>query len=217
MTIRAFGWTEAYKSKNLRLLDSSQKPYYLLLCIQRWLTLVLDLTVAGLAILLITLAVFLRSKVSAGLLGVAFVQVTNLGMTLAHLITFWTSLETSLGAVARIKSFSEDTPNELISREDADPGAAWPSLGHLTFEGVSASYGYVKNAVIPVSSTDRNRLDTAPVLNNISMSILPGQKIGICGRTGRSADLQLSPLAETLTTTIVVKAHSSHPSSAWWN
>ncbi|KAG4434582.1 hypothetical protein IFR05_009938 [Cadophora sp. M221] len=168
VTIRAFGWTEAYKNKNLRLLDASQKPYYLLLCIQRWLTLVLDLTVAGIAILLIILAVFLRDRINPGLLGIALVQVTNLGMTLAQLIMHWTTLETSLGAVARIKSFSEDTPSELLMGEDGTPEKQWPARGHLTFEGVSASYGP----------------DSAPVLNNINISILPGQKIGICGRTG---------------------------------
>lgn len=142
VTIRAFGWTEAYKNKNLRLLDASQKPYYLLLCIQRWLTLVLDLTVAGIAILLIILAVFLRDKINPGLLGIALVQVTNLGLTLAQLIMHWTTLETSLGAVARIKSFSEDTPSELLLGEEGTPEKQWPAQGHLTFEGVSASYGY---------------------------------------------------------------------------
>ncbi|KAK0130214.1 hypothetical protein ONS96_014922 [Cadophora gregata f. sp. sojae] len=168
VTIRAFGWTEAYRNKNLRLLDASQKPYYLLLCIQRWLTLVLDLIVAGVAILLVILAVFLRHKISPGLLGIALVQVTSLGQTLAALIMQWTTLETSLGAVARIKSFSEDTPSELLEGEDGAPDSQWPAQGHLIFEGVSASYGS----------------HTAPVLNNISMSILPGQKIGICGRSG---------------------------------
>ncbi|KAL2059858.1 hypothetical protein VTL71DRAFT_10013 [Oculimacula yallundae] len=168
VTIRSFGWTEAYITKNLRLLDASQKPYYLLLCIQRWLTLVLDLIVAGIAILLITLAVFLRDKINPSLLGIALVQVTSLGLTLAGLIMFWTTLETSLGAVARIKSFSEDTASELLPRENVTPDTQWPSKGQLTFEGVSASYGSASGAV----------------LNNISMSILPGQKIGVCGRTG---------------------------------
>lgn len=45
VTIRAFGWTEDFQENNLRLLDASQKPYYLLFCIQQWLALVLDLMV----------------------------------------------------------------------------------------------------------------------------------------------------------------------------
>jgi len=49
-TIRAFGWTEIFREQNLALLDTSQKPYYLLFCIQRWLGLVHDLLVTALAV-----------------------------------------------------------------------------------------------------------------------------------------------------------------------
>lgn len=46
VTIRAFGWAESFQEKNLDLLDASQKPYYLMFCIQRWLALVLDIIVS---------------------------------------------------------------------------------------------------------------------------------------------------------------------------
>jgi ATP-binding cassette subfamily C (CFTR/MRP) protein 1 len=55
VTIRAFGWAPNFQDLNLALLDVSQKPYYLLLCIQRWLALILDLIVAGLAVILMVL------------------------------------------------------------------------------------------------------------------------------------------------------------------
>lgn len=44
-TIRAFGWAEEFNKKNLQILNISQKPYYLLFCIQKWLALILDLLV----------------------------------------------------------------------------------------------------------------------------------------------------------------------------
>lgn len=34
-TIRAFGWQNASKAENDRLLDNSQRPFYLLFCVQR--------------------------------------------------------------------------------------------------------------------------------------------------------------------------------------
>lgn len=46
VTIRAFGWAERFQESNLELLDASQKPYYLMFCIQRWLALILDLVVS---------------------------------------------------------------------------------------------------------------------------------------------------------------------------
>jgi ABC-type multidrug transport system fused ATPase/permease subunit len=57
VTIRAFGWGTNFEEQNLALLDKSQKPYYLLFCIQRWLGLVLDLMVTALAIILMVLVV----------------------------------------------------------------------------------------------------------------------------------------------------------------
>jgi ATP-binding cassette subfamily C (CFTR/MRP) protein 1 len=43
VTIRAFGWSAAYRKKNSVLLDQSQVPFYLLFAIQNWLNLVLEL------------------------------------------------------------------------------------------------------------------------------------------------------------------------------
>jgi ATP-binding cassette subfamily C (CFTR/MRP) protein 1 len=70
-TIRAFGWEEDFRKTNLARLDNSQKPYYLLFCIQRWLSLALDLLVAAMAILVVSLALGLRDYTSPGLLGVS--------------------------------------------------------------------------------------------------------------------------------------------------
>jgi ATP-binding cassette, subfamily C (CFTR/MRP), member 1 len=70
-TIRAFGWQEEFLGENREHLDNSQKPYYLLFCIQRWLALVLDLMVAALAVLVVALALSLRNLTSPGLLGVS--------------------------------------------------------------------------------------------------------------------------------------------------
>jgi ATP-binding cassette subfamily C (CFTR/MRP) protein 1 len=95
------------------------------------------------AILLVTLAVILRNRINAGLLGIALVNMMNLSQNLAALITNWTSLETSLGAIARIKEFSENTPCENLNGESIEPSVEWPADGTLIFESVSASYRYI--------------------------------------------------------------------------
>jgi ATP-binding cassette, subfamily C (CFTR/MRP), member 1 len=143
VTIRAFGWQDEYFRKTLERIDSSQRPYYLLLCIQRWLICVLNLIVAGLTVLIVGIAVALRSKVNPGLLGLALVVMMTLGYTLTAFVEWWTHLETSLGAVSRIKSFQEDTPSELLLTENADPGEDWPKQGTVRFDNVSLSYKFV--------------------------------------------------------------------------
>ncbi|KAK4083017.1 uncharacterized protein Triagg1_1907 [Trichoderma aggressivum f. europaeum] len=167
-TIRAFGWTVPYSHKNLSLLDNAQKPSYLLNCIQRWLTLVLDLVVAVLTVLLVVFAVVLRGKLNPSLLGVALVNMMNLGLNLKGIILAWSQLETSLGAVTRIKTFEETTPSELLPEENYTPPEEWPAQGSLEFVSLSVQY----------DSTSHH------VLQNISIAIRPGEKLGLVGRSG---------------------------------
>jgi len=70
-TIRAFGWERESRALFTERVDDSQKPYYLMFCIQNWLSLVLDLIAAGMAVTVVTLALNLRQWTSPGLLGVA--------------------------------------------------------------------------------------------------------------------------------------------------
>lgn len=72
-TIRAFGWSNFNQVLSNELLDSSQQPAYLLRMIQSWLALVLDLVTTFLALLVVTLAVVLRSN--AGYAGIALVNI----------------------------------------------------------------------------------------------------------------------------------------------
>lgn len=154
------------------MLDTAQKPYYLLICIQRWLDLVLNLIVAGLTILLVGAAVALRSRVDPGLLGIALVMMMDLGQILSHLIQSWTLLETSLGAIERIKSFAEETPSEEqnLSSQCTEQYPEWPSGGEIVFANACIAYGV---------------FETNPVLHNINLHVSAGQKVGLCGRTGR--------------------------------
>lgn len=132
-----------YVAKNMKLLDQSQIPSYHLQCIQRWLVFVLDMIVAGLVIVTMGLAVALRTKVNPGFLGIALIQLMTLSHELTGIVQSWTMLETSIGAITRIKDFAEKTPDESAPEETDAPTADWPSRGTLKFENVFATYGYV--------------------------------------------------------------------------
>ncbi|KAM0225506.1 hypothetical protein ACHAQD_001442 [Fusarium lateritium] len=170
-TIRAFGWGGAVVQANHDLVDRSQRPFYLLMIVQRWLVLVLDLTTAALALLLVGLAVRLREEVDVGLTGVSLVQLISLSETVNMLIQFWTSIETSIGAVARIKQFAEETGEESLPGETQEPPTQWPDKGAIQISDLSASYGDGKGDVIKA-------------LDAVSLEIKAGEKVGICGRTG---------------------------------
>jgi ATP-binding cassette, subfamily C (CFTR/MRP), member 1 len=87
-TVRAFGWSHAYREKNAGLLNDSQIPFYLLMAIQNWLKLVLELMVAGVVVVLVGLAVALRRKVDPGFLGLALVSAVSTTVNEVFLIWF---------------------------------------------------------------------------------------------------------------------------------
>ncbi|KAF4768307.1 hypothetical protein HAV15_002325 [Penicillium sp. str.  len=166
-TIRGFGWQENFRQLNMHLTDESQKPFYLMYSIQCWLTLVLNLIVMGIVVVLVVLAFELRNT-PGGALGVALNNVSAISATLAYVIEAWTSLETSIGALARLKSFEAETPSEHLPRECYTPTNAWPSEGKIQFLNLALSY----------------RTESDPVIRGMNVTIPPGAKIGICGRPG---------------------------------
>lgn len=128
----------------------------------------LNLFVAGLAILLVALATNIEGG-STGFLGVALSNIVNFGTTLQLLVTDWTQLETAICAVSRIKTYVSDTKPEDSHDEQAPQPLNWPTEGTIVLKGVTASYPSVSKQV----------------LRNISLTISSGEKIAICGRTGR--------------------------------
>jgi ATP-binding cassette, subfamily C (CFTR/MRP), member 1 len=142
-TIRALSWTDHLVSDAFHQLDQSQKPFYLLLCIQRWLTLVLNCVVACLAVVLMTLTATLRDNINSGLLGVSMVSVVNFGQTLSSFISYWTTLETSLTAIARIQNYVVDTPGGNTALQTAELPSDWPVEPRIKIQHMSASYQWV--------------------------------------------------------------------------
>ena len=140
-TIRAFGWQRPFIQANLTRLDTSQRPFYLLYCIQRWLNLVLLLMVGVMAVAVMALATTLQNTTSPGRIGVSLSAVVTFNQSLAMMMQFWTQMETSLGAIARVKGFEEGTVSENLEGENKVPGGEWPFEGTIEFRNVSASYG----------------------------------------------------------------------------
>ncbi|THX05327.1 multidrug resistance-like protein [Aureobasidium pullulans] len=183
-TIRAFNWSQPSIKHNFEIVDRSQKPNYLTWALKKWLALVLDLVITGIAVLVVGVVVGLRDSSSPGFTGVSLTQIISFTTNVKFLIMFWTQLESSLGAVARIRQFEKDTIAEDQPEETHDPPFDWPSRGSISINSLSAKY-----------SPDSERL----TLDNITMSIPAGSKVGFCGRTGSGKSSLLLTLFKLLT------------------
>ncbi|KAF4835497.1 ABC transporter FUM19 [Colletotrichum tropicale] len=144
-TIRAFDWFPHQLARNNALLDDSQ--------------------LAVVAVLLVALATQLRSD--TGNVGAGLVTLITLGGTLTTIVVAYTGLETSLGAIGRLKAFGEQTEREDSVSDGVIPDGAWPMNGHVDIQNVDVSY----------NGSDK-------VLKGLNMNFEPGQMVAICGRTG---------------------------------
>lgn len=160
-SIRAFGWGGHFSKKSQSLLNRSQRPMYMLFCIQQWLTLVLDLVVGMLGVLLIIIVTSLKDRFNTASIGVALTLLLTLNENLTQTIKMWTMTETSIGAVSRIQRFIEDTPTRRNASSPPPPD--WPLQGAVWFHDVTAGYECVSTNSILLNLTLSPDLITIPV------------------------------------------------------
>ncbi|KAK4235735.1 ABC transporter type 1, transmembrane domain-containing protein [Achaetomium macrosporum] len=167
LTIRAFGWLREATDQSTTRLEDSQRAEFLLMCLQRWLNLVLDMVAATVGIGVSAAAILLPGQVSGGQVGVALNLILVASTTLLRLIESWTNLEVSLGAVVRLKALENTTPSEVDKNAIFALESGWPPRGRVEFKGVTAAYHA-----------------DAPALRDLTLTINPGQNFIICGWTG---------------------------------
>lgn len=88
----------------------------------------------------------------------------------------------AIGAISRVRTYILDTKDENQPNETGHVSDKWPANGAIAFKSVSASYD---------TSTD-------PVLKDINLSITPGERVAICGRTGSGKSSLVSALLRML-------------------
>ncbi|PWY93092.1 multidrug resistance-associated protein [Aspergillus sclerotioniger CBS 115572] len=168
-TIRALSWQSVFQTDFEHKLNQSQRPYYMLFCIQQWLNLVLNLVVTAMAVILLAITTSMKDKFSAGAIGVALNMVLSFNQEIVRTVQSWTQLETSIGAVARVQKFQEETPSERSGLSmPIPPVYEWPVEGKIVYEDLTAGYTNTPT----------------PTLNNISLTIPPGETLAICGPSG---------------------------------
>jgi ABC-type multidrug transport system fused ATPase/permease subunit len=190
-TIKAYRWQSRFQQICDEHINNAQRPYYTLLSIQGWLAFILDLVVAVMAVVLVSITTFFSAKFTPAEIGVGLNLVLTFNNALAQAITSWTQLETSMGAVDRVQRFRNTTSSE--HRPWGRPAIPhdWPNQGVIVFDKVTACHRFVGLFSVPsrrpfASSTDHiiYSSNQPAALKNVNLTIKSNEKLAICGSSG---------------------------------
>ncbi|EKM77362.1 hypothetical protein AGABI1DRAFT_130448 [Agaricus bisporus var. burnettii JB137-S8] len=164
--IRAFGASSKFLRDMLRCVDTNSNPYYWMWGVNRWLSVRFNLVSA--AIVGATgLVCLVTPSISASFAGFALAFASTITGDLLFMVRRFVGLEQSMVALERVKEYSElkREPPEFI---EPRPPASWPSRGAIKCEDLVIRYAP----------------DLPDVLHRLNFQIIPGEKVGILGRTG---------------------------------
>lgn len=182
-TLRAFGRQQVFIDDLMHKLDCFIRPYYYKGTCERWLSLRIATIGAATCSFFGLVGVF-STTLNPGLLAAAITMLLNNVDTIGDLIHGYAHLESYMNSVERIKQYTMIETERPQHIPEFAPPAKWPEYGSIKFSRVSFRY----------------RPGLPLVLNDISLLIRPGEKIGVVGRTGAgkssllSALLSLSPI-----------------------
>lgn len=167
LTIRAFRRQEDFDAKNVRLLNGSNRAYWPIMAVNRWLSVRIEMvgnfTVFGAAVF-----VGVITQRNAGLAGLALTSALNVTGFMNWMVRQVTDLEINMNSVERMieyESFPTEAPAVI---QTTRPPSDWPSQGSIVAQNLTVKY--------------RPELD--PVLKGLSFTIKGREKVGVCGRTG---------------------------------
>lgn len=178
-TILAYGRQQTFEERLYDRVDDMNSAFFLTVSNQSWLALRLMFTASIISFMTTILAserVFSLSASSVGLLISILDQVTR---SLIMLMPYLADFENELNSVERLHEFGNRIPVEApYEIPGTKPPPEWPSQGAIAFRDVELQY----------------RPHLPNVLNHLSFETKPGEKIGICGRTGAGKSTVLTAL-----------------------
>lgn len=138
--LRSAGLEAQAMKRNLVLLDAAQTSSYYAQACRRWLSLVLDLFAAIIAVVIVCVAVSWTEETSHANFGLAMIGVMGYTEIASSLVHKWTALDVCLGKIGHLEKFMAKAKTEPVNPADlVQP--AWMTKSEIRFSYVSAFYG----------------------------------------------------------------------------
>ncbi|KAH7925483.1 ABC transporter [Leucogyrophana mollusca] len=168
-TIRAYGEVERFRLENQEFVDLENRAYWLTVTNQRWLGIRLDFLGTLLTFAVAILTVGTRFTISPGQTGVVLSYILMVQQSFGWMVRQVAEVENNMNSVERVAYYANEVEQEAPHQLDnTKVPTNWPSEGQLDLKAVVMKY----------------RPELPPVLKGLTMTIAPGEKIGIVGRTG---------------------------------
>jgi ABC-type multidrug transport system fused ATPase/permease subunit len=167
-TIRAYGDERRFIRENMQKVNTHSRPFIYGWGTNRWLAFRVDVTGALVSFFTGSFVIMSVGKLDAGAAGLAMTYAVTFTENVLWFVRLYSMNEQNMNAVERIKEYFEVEQEAPYQIEDKKPLPDWPSQGAVEFKDYSTRY----------------RSDFDMVLKDLSFKILPGEKVGVVGRTG---------------------------------
>ncbi|XP_056590358.1 ATP-binding cassette sub-family C member 10 [Triplophysa dalaica] len=168
-TVRASGHTARFEEENERRLEQNQCCLFNSNAAMQWLDIRLQMigvtVVTGISV--IAVIQHQMKSIDPGLVGLSLSYALSITSLLSGLICGFAQTEMQLVSVERTEEYSTNIPQEP-QQANMEVSDLWPEHGRVQFVGAVLAY--------------RPGLPNA--LDGVSLEVLPGEKVGIVGRTG---------------------------------
>ncbi|XP_077453513.1 ATP-binding cassette sub-family C member 8 [Stigmatopora argus] len=170
-TIRALRYEPRFRQRLLQFTDANNIASLFLTAANRWLEVRMEYigTCVVLVAAVASISNSLYDRLSPGLVGLGLTYALMVSNYLNWMVRNLADMEVQLASVKRINGLLKTEPENyegLLSPSQLPEG--WPRHGEIQIQNLSVRY----DAALK------------PVLKNVHAHISPGQKVGICGRTG---------------------------------
>lgn len=170
-TIRAFRQEARFKQRMLELTDTNNTAYLFLSAANRWLEVRTDYL--GAVIVLAAAGASIWSSryglQAGGLVGLGLTYALTVTNYLNWVVRNLADLEVQMAAVKKVNSFlGTESENYEGSMDSSQVPENWPHNGEIKIQDLCVRYDPMLK----------------PVLKHVNAYVEPGQKVGICGRTG---------------------------------
>ena len=160
-TIKAYRSQERFLAKSDFLINKMNEAGYLVVVLQRWVGIFLDMVAIAFALIITLLCVTRAFPISAASVGVLLTYVLQLPGLLNTILRAMTQTENDMNSAERLVTYATELPLEASYRKpEMTPPESWPSMGEIIFENVDFAY----RPGLPI------------VLKNLNLNIKSGEK-----------------------------------------